>query len=112
MFNITAGKGFQITFENGWTFSVQFGPGNYCSNKDRGDFDKEIAYMKGEVAECEASSAEIAIIRESDAHWLHLLNDRVAGWCTPEQVARILGLVASLSPDPMEEEFNRLREIL
>lgn len=31
-FRITDGKGFQITFENGYTVSVQFGGGNYCSN--------------------------------------------------------------------------------
>ncbi|MFA9496852.1 MAG: hypothetical protein ACERKS_13155, partial [Candidatus Bathyarchaeota archaeon] len=32
-FYITYGKGFHITFENGWTVSVQFGPHNYCDNK-------------------------------------------------------------------------------
>ena len=29
----TYGQGFQLTFENGWTISVQFGEHNYCSNK-------------------------------------------------------------------------------
>ena len=28
----TYGQGFQLTFENGWTISVQFGEYNYCSN--------------------------------------------------------------------------------
>jgi hypothetical protein len=32
MFRITDNKGFQITFDNGYTVSVQFGPGNYSSN--------------------------------------------------------------------------------
>jgi hypothetical protein len=32
MMKITAGKGFQITFANGYTVSVQWGPGNYCDN--------------------------------------------------------------------------------
>lgn len=32
MFRITDNKGFQITFDNGYTVSVQFGPGNYGSN--------------------------------------------------------------------------------
>ena len=36
MFKITGKKGFHITFENGYTVSVQFGPGNYCDNYDRG----------------------------------------------------------------------------
>lgn len=26
--------GFHITFPNGWTASVQWGPGNYCDNYD------------------------------------------------------------------------------
>jgi hypothetical protein len=34
MFKITHHKGFHITFENGWTISVQFGGGNYCENYD------------------------------------------------------------------------------
>lgn len=33
-FKITGNKGFHITFPNGWTVSVQFGPGNYCENND------------------------------------------------------------------------------
>jgi len=33
-FVITQGKGFGITFENGWYVSVQFGPFNYCDNQD------------------------------------------------------------------------------
>tara|TARA_R110000822_G_scaffold48453_5_gene127611 strand:+ start:1067 stop:1432 length:366 start_codon:yes stop_codon:yes gene_type:complete len=37
MFSITENKefrkkGFQITLENGYTVSVQFGPNNYCAN--------------------------------------------------------------------------------
>lgn len=31
-FSISDGKGFHIRFENGWTASVQFGPGNYGDN--------------------------------------------------------------------------------
>ncbi len=31
-FSITMGSGFQIRFPNGYTVSVQFGPGNYCDN--------------------------------------------------------------------------------
>ena len=33
MLAITYGSGFQMTFENGWTASVQFGQGNYCSTR-------------------------------------------------------------------------------
>ncbi len=33
MLKITGNKGFMMTFENGWTVSVQFGTGNYCSKQ-------------------------------------------------------------------------------
>jgi hypothetical protein len=33
-FKITGGKGFHMTFANGYTVSVQFGGGNYCDNYD------------------------------------------------------------------------------
>ena len=33
MFTINQGKGLQMTFSNGWTVSIQFGYGNYCSNR-------------------------------------------------------------------------------
>lgn len=33
MFTACSNKGFQMTFPNGWTVSVQWGPGNYCENK-------------------------------------------------------------------------------
>jgi hypothetical protein len=33
-FKSTNNKGFQMTFENGWTISVQFGYGNYCSHRN------------------------------------------------------------------------------
>ena len=45
MFKITRGTGFQMTFENGWTISVQFGYGNYCDNNrhpDGFDFGKNL----------------------------------------------------------------------
>lgn len=52
MFKITDGKGFQITFANGVTVSVQFGLGNYCSNRN----DEHLKY--GSIS-CE--NAEIAV---------------------------------------------------
>ena len=48
-FRITEGKGFQITFANGYTASVQFGSGNYCSN---------FADIMETRDNCESSTAE------------------------------------------------------
>ena len=50
-FGITAQKGFHITFENGWTVSVQFGRGNYCENYDHSDWQGPVPPSKdAEVA--------------------------------------------------------------
>lgn len=37
MFKITDAKGFHITYDNGYTISVQFGYYNYCTNYNRRD---------------------------------------------------------------------------
>lgn len=52
-FRITGGKGFHITFPNGYTVSVQFGPGNYADNYDArfGDDDMAGEYQS-RTAEC------------------------------------------------------------
>lgn len=54
MFRITGKKGFHIQFENGWTVSVQFGPGNYCDNYDLriGEEDEEAGKRGSSTAEC------------------------------------------------------------
>ena len=54
MFKITRKHGFHITFENGYTVSVQFGPGNYCDNYNRGiGYEDEICGEEGSTtAEC------------------------------------------------------------
>ena len=54
MFRITRKKGFHITFENGYTVSVQFGPANYCMHYDREiGRDEEACGGEGSIdAEC------------------------------------------------------------
>jgi hypothetical protein len=63
MFKITAGKGFHLTFDNGWTVSVQWGPSNYCSNQAT-DFSipREIAANCGEY---QSNTAEVAAWTEN-----------------------------------------------
>lgn len=45
-------RGFWLTFENGWTLSVQFGSGNYCANRDTafGDGEWQEANPTAEIA--------------------------------------------------------------
>jgi len=82
MFKSTSNKGFSLTFENGWTISVQFGYGNYCDNHrhpDGWDFSK-----KQEVTQ--SSDAEIAIW-DANGEWYNFGSDTVKGYCSANEVA-------------------------
>lgn len=84
MFRITNGKGFHITFVNGYTVSVQFGEGNYCAVRYGKDGD-------------DSPNAEVAAWQERDSGWVKLgENDDVIGWQTPDQVLEIMNKIATL----------------
>jgi len=78
-------KGFHITFDNGWTISVQWGSNNYCSNRG-GVFQNAV-------------TAEIAIF---DPAWNFYRpngwNDDVLGYQTANQVAEWISYVARCLP--------------
>lgn len=88
MFKITSGKGFHISFENGYTISIQFGYGNYCKNYN---------VENKTYSECE--NAEIAIWDE-DGVW-HTKDftgnddDNVLGYVQPEMVAKMIFKVST-----------------
>lgn len=85
MFKITKGKGFQMTFANGWTVSVQFGAGNYSSNYNV-DFSTPTP---------EATTAEIAAWN-AEGEWHEFEHgDTVCGWCGPDDVANFINLIAN-----------------
>lgn len=56
MFRITKGKGFGITFENGYTVSVQFGPANYCDH-----YRRRIGHDEEDCGREGSGSAECAV---------------------------------------------------
>jgi hypothetical protein len=78
------GMGFQITFANGWTASVQWGYGRYCSTDD------EKMPRKSKDAETAAinPSGDLVEIDPKDG-------DRVKGWQSPDEVLQFLNWVAS-----------------
>lgn len=93
MFTSTSNKGFSLTFENGWTISVQFGYGNYCDNNrhpDGWDFSK-----KQEVTQ--SSDAEIAIW-DADGEWYNFGSDTVKGYCSANEVAEWITKVSKFKP--------------
>ena len=93
MFRITDGKGFQITFENGWTVSVQFGFGNYCANRDNKSASMLFGMYDGPV---ESLTAEIAAW-DKNGVWYDFGNDTVMGHVTPDLVAGFIDEVARKS---------------
>jgi len=93
MIRSTSNKGFSLTFENGWTISVQFGYGNYCDNKhhpDGWDFSK-----KQEVTQ--SSDAEIAIW-DANGEWYNFDSDTVKGYCSANEVAEWITKVSKFKP--------------
>ena len=93
MFKSTSNKGFQLTFENGWTISVQFGYGNYCDNNrhpDGWDFSK-----KQEVTQ--SSDAEIAIW-DANGEWYNFGSGTVKGYCSAIEVAEWIAKVSKFKP--------------
>jgi hypothetical protein len=69
-------KGFSMTFDNGWTVSVQWGAGTYSSNYDA-EFDDKVP--------CNATVVEIGIKgpKEGD-DW------EVDGWLSSDKIARLI----------------------
>ena len=72
-------EGFSMKFANGYTISVQFGNGNYCTRDSIG------------VAE----SAEIAIW-DKDRTWYDFGMDTVKGWCSADEVSSWMNKVRQL----------------
>ncbi|MDP6128317.1 MAG: hypothetical protein QGH77_01800 [Planctomycetota bacterium] len=93
MFKATQNKGFQITFENGNTVSVQWGPNNYCKPTDeRG---RGAPYeAPTEAMLWGATTVEVAAW-DSDGNWHNCGGDQVKGWLTPEEVLEFMTFVAN-----------------
>lgn len=89
-FYVTRQTGFHVTFANGWTVSVQFGPGNYCTHYDReigrdeaacgkeGSPDAEVAAWPPNGEMIEFPGGDTVGARYSPAQVLALLNDVAA----------------------------------
>ena len=93
-FNSTHNKGFQMTFDNGFRLSVQWGIGNYCQRKSDGMFGDE---MKDNF--WESTSAEIAVF-DDNVNGCPIINingttDNVSGWLNTDQVAKVVAIVQS-----------------
>jgi hypothetical protein len=88
MFRITDNKGFQITLDNGYMVSVQFGPGNYSSN-----------YSLNMLANMDkpqtALTAETALIAP-EGNFVAYKGDDVQGHQTANDVLELLNYASKL----------------
>ena len=83
-----------MKFDNGNTASVQWGPGNYCENRDFTD------------ASDSSTTAEIAAWN-NDGDWLEFGTDTVKGWCEPDEVASFIKWVANNTINPGHSWWNK-----
>ena len=92
-FVATENKGFGITFQNGFGISVQWGTMNYCEKKNLGaDGGEEM-----KTPRWESRTAEIAIYK--DKKFIDIGDDTVIGWLTPDEVAKVIEIVATAHTD-------------
>lgn len=85
-----AGRGFQITLENGYTVSVMFGPNHYCDNRD---IFAGVPYEPPN--RITSPNAEVAVIdpagRMMDMSWfVPGADDTVIGWASADTVAQLI----------------------
>jgi hypothetical protein len=80
-FKSTSNKGFQLTFDNGLTISVQWGIDNYCERRYYFNAPEAMS-----VKWVESTTAEIAIWDGSDG-WFDFGNDVVKGYVEADEVA-------------------------
>lgn len=90
-FRSTYRPGFQMTFENGWTISVQWHSGAYC---ERRNFDES---SEDDNRLADSVNAEIAIW-DSNNKWYNFGNDEVQGYLTADQVADWIVKVKAFEP--------------
>jgi hypothetical protein len=88
-FQISDQKGFQITYQNGYTVSVQFGGGNYCTNRDLPieDYGKPVP---------PSDTAETALMTKDG--FVEYQGDDVQGYMTPSEVLKLMVYAESLPP--------------
>lgn len=88
MFRINDNKGFSVTFPNGYTVSVQFGPGNYSSNRME-------TYDTAMNKPQSAALAETALISPSGDFVAYKDND-VQGYQSVSDVLELLNYASTL----------------
>ena len=98
MFTSVENRGFQIQFSNGWTISVQFGPGNYCERQGL-EYDAPLKerVWKSETAEVAAWDKEGRWYDFDNEVMLETNHTDVTGWVDTNKVAFYIDLISTMS---------------
>ena len=96
MFRINDNKGFSVTFDNGYTVSVQFGPGNYGSDYQLG-FDSYGKPMTSDTAETALLDPDGNFVPyKGNGNFVPYKGDDVQGYQSPTDVLALMNYAASL----------------
>ena len=91
--------GFTMTFENGWTISVQWHTGAYCDRRSsEHEFDDFNDRPEGKSLPAASTTAEIAMW-DKEGNWYKFGNDHVLGYQTSDRVAKWIEVVRNLKED-------------
>ena len=86
--------GFFMEFDNGWELSVQWGPGNYCENRN---LSMGINPFDGEFHNYSSMNAEVRVRYTPTDQILALqTHEDVDGWVSPDNVMELMGKVKNL----------------
>ena len=96
----SSNKGFQMSFPNGWTVSVQFGPSNYAEIMQFPNTPmQQNETWSAEMAEIsawhttEVSTDKMVAFRKEKWNFGH---DTVQGWQSTTEVLEFINMIASL----------------
>lgn len=107
-FKSTYNRGFQMTFDNGLTISVQWGRFNYCERK-------KSVYLSDELKDVivESKDAEIAIWDNNNSKkFLNFGSNEVKGYCTTNEVAQWIHRVSMIPSFDSLQDFIKDHETL
>ena len=112
-------KGFRMTFENGYSISVQWGVGNYCEKQMNTNYEwnestkhdfwssnsAEIAVFNKEGSMIPITVNTIEFANGTEESY----NDVVSGWLSTTQVAKVIAIVSSAqTEDEMTKKLKSL----
>ena len=105
-FTATQNKGFRMKFDNGYSISVQWGTINYCEKKNL------MAEYKDEIKEptWKSTTAEIAVFNDTRIVPVGK-HDDIIGWCSADEVAKIIAIIQSAHPDNEEEMVEEIKSL-